>query len=477
MYKAIIVDDEKWIVEGIKVGVDWNKFGFEVIGEAENGQDALQLIESLRPDIVFTDIKMPILNGLELIKKGKAAFPDILFVVLSGHAEFAYAQKAINYGTFGYCLKPFEIEEIDSMLIRLSQALKARKPTISPSYSDELYEAICSGDQASMEQILEANGMPVNTRSAITPIVIQGKELTQIDQRINHLTFPMNRRRHGYLVYDHQKEAFLQNASNVNKTNEYSIGVGHSLTVISELEASLEAASLAAYGIFSTGKTGVYTAPVQVHSPIDEKLKEISNALNNKDRVQLATSLASTRTLFHNGIFSIKDAYLIFTSVMYLFLRDGVKVTSKLFEGYEQLYTYFGSVDAMIDYLIKNTSDYFSEEISARVTGIAHKKVKEILLYIHNNFNQEISIQSLSDKFYLSPNYLCQLFKKEVGENFVEYISKQRIQYACKLLDETDLSINQIGEKCGFNDYFYFTRIFKRINNKTPTQYRDRVLR
>lgn len=126
MHSVIIADDEKWIVEGIKAGVNWNKYGFEVIDDAENGQEALGLIQSLHPTLVLTDIKMPVMNGLELIQRGKAVAPDTIFIVLSGHAEFAYAQKAMNYGTYGYCLKPFEIEEIEGILNRIAQQLKSK---------------------------------------------------------------------------------------------------------------------------------------------------------------------------------------------------------------------------------------------------------------------------------------------------------------------------------------------------------------
>ncbi|MNR09815.1 putative response regulatory protein [compost metagenome] len=104
MFRVILVDDEKWIVEGLKAGVDWNKHGFQLVGDAGNGKEALPFIRELQPDVVITDIRMPEMNGLELIKHGKDISPNTLFVVLSGHADFAYAQKALNYGTFGYCL-------------------------------------------------------------------------------------------------------------------------------------------------------------------------------------------------------------------------------------------------------------------------------------------------------------------------------------------------------------------------------------
>ncbi|MFD0961739.1 response regulator transcription factor [Paenibacillus chungangensis] len=471
MYKAVIVDDERWIVEGIKAGVRWEKYGFRVVGEAENGQEGLRLIETLRPDFVLTDIKMPLFNGLELIKKGKDLSPHTYFAVLSGHAEFAYAQKALNYGTFGYCLKPFEIEEIEALLSKLSQTLKNRSQPGSSSGFQELYDILCSGNEKLMADELAAAGMPMRDGLPVTPIILHGYSPTSLN--IPHIFFRMNKRRIGCLVYSSQVESLLHSLGNSDNTLEYSVGVGTSSACPSELEGALEAASIAAYGMFSTGKGGIYRPASASASPIESILTELTGALAQKDRVQFMSVMDSCRSLFHRYTLTIKDAYLIFNTVMYLFTREGVQTQSRFLEGYDQLFYDYGCSDDMIDYLVKHTLNYFSDELSSRIAHVSHNRIKEMLRYIHNHFNQEISIQSLSERFYLSPTYLSQLFKKEVGENFVEYLSRLRIQYACKLLRETDMTISQIGEKCGFNDYFYFTRIFKRLNGMTPTQYRE----
>lgn len=479
MYKAIIVDDEKWIVEGIKVGVEWGSYGFEVVGSAENGQEALTLIEQLKPDVVFTDIKMPLMNGLELIKTGREVSPKTLFVVLSAHAEFAYAQKALNYGTFGYCLKPFEIEEIHSMLKRLSAALTVRKPSSPSIPSPDLYEAICANEADLVKKIIRDNGMDVHEKVRIQPLVmvIQNSKLPAISGDIQHLGFQMSPRRLGCLVYEDETEAFIQTLLSSCKASLCSIGIGYALSDLSELSSSLEAASLASYGMFTTGKSGVFSAPPHTNPLSEEVLRNLAQALAQKDRIQFSTCMNSSRIHFRNGQLSIKDAYLIFTALMTLFYREGVSSSARVFEGYEQLSYHFGDTDAMIDFLMEHTLGYLSEEQPALISEVSHKTIKKILEYIHVNFTHDISIQSLSEKFYLSPNYLCHLFKKEVGDNFIEYISRLRIQYACKLLTETDLPIKHIGEKCGFNDYFYFTRIFKRIISQTPTQYRESTSR
>lgn len=474
MHTALIVDDEKWIVEGIKSGVDWSGRGFEVIGDAENGQDALELVKSLRPDVVLTDIKMPVLNGLELIKKGREASPDTLFVVLSAHAEFAYAQKALNYGTFGYCLKPFEIEEIDSMLGRLAEVLGARKLEASSApHVPDLYEAICSGDMELVNSVLQQAGMFISDAHPLLPVVVQSGKAAAIQPGLRQLSFQMSPRRYGYLVHAHAAEALLQDISRSYQGVMYSIGTGFAFPDLAELNASLEAASLASYGAFTTGRAGIFAPPPPTNPYMEDMLKEIMDALGRKDRVQFLSCMNTAKTFFSEGRFSMKEAYLMFTALIYHFFRTGSSGSGKMFEGYEELSYYFGQADAMIDYLVEHTLEDLRNPSQAIRSDISHKTIREILKYIHDHFTDDLSIQVLSEKFYLSPNYLCHLFKKEVGENFIEYVSNQRIGYACKLLVETSDPIKRIGDHCGFNDYFYFTRIFKRIMGMTPTQYRE----
>lgn len=472
MHSVIIVDDEKWIVEGIKAAVNWKKYGFEVIDEAGNGQEALELIQRLSPSLVLTDIKMPIMNGLELIQRGKTAAPDTMFIVLSGHAEFAYAQKAMNYGTFGYCLKPFEIEEIEGMLNRIAQHLASRQVKVKPSYSFELYDAVSSGDLEVMSQWLEEKNIPLTDSTPLISIVIQGLNSPVDTGQLPSLIFPMSGRRYGYILKEGDYNAFLSSLDHTSILQTCGIGIGPPISEIHQLDASLEAASLAAFSMFATGKPGCYRGHPQQESLIDEKLREISQILHGKDRIGFITAMEAIKKLFKEGLFTIKEAYLLYTSILYLFPPEGARISAPFFEGYEQLYYRYDNAETMIDDLVVMTFDIFTKKNDMDYSRTSNKKVKEIMLYIRDHIHQEISIQHLATQFFLSPNYLCQLFKKEVGETIVEHISRLRIEYACKMLIETDLSINQIGERCGFQDYFYFTRIFKRHQKMTPTQYR-----
>ena len=126
MYKVLIVDDESWVLENYRLGIDWASKGFEVVDTASNGMEALEKIRQLHPDLVLTDIRMPVMGGLEMIRQAKQMFPDLEFVVISGYAEFSYAQKALNFGVAGYCLKPVEDADIQGVLANVRERLDRR---------------------------------------------------------------------------------------------------------------------------------------------------------------------------------------------------------------------------------------------------------------------------------------------------------------------------------------------------------------
>ena len=126
MKQVFLVDDEYFAVEGLKKFVNWEKYDLTVCGEAYDGKTALQNIESLQPDIVFTDVRMPGLNGLELIARAKTLVPQCLFVIISGYNEFDYARKALRLGVLDYIDKPVNLEKLDAVLKRIDDVFRNR---------------------------------------------------------------------------------------------------------------------------------------------------------------------------------------------------------------------------------------------------------------------------------------------------------------------------------------------------------------
>lgn len=474
MYKVVIVDDEKWIIEGLKTGVDWNKYGFEVVGDAENGIKALEVLENCKPDLVFTDIRMPGFNGLELIKKAKEKLPESLFVILSGYAEFAYAQKAISYGIFDYCLKPFEIDDINELLDRASLKLSSKNNN-QPLNPFILYEAICTKDIDNIRNILLINEIIPDTKRSIIPLVSLGNSVLEFVKGTEYISFKINIDKYGYLIYGQSSHNIAECILTNQKTSIKSIGLGFPVLELSEIETSLEAASIASYSIFFSSKFGIYKSSSLEEAFMNSLLASVSDSLRRKDRLHFINSIEKARSAFHEGCYNIKIAYIFFNLITYLSCNDIFIERSSIYDDYEAIYKQFENIDVMIDYLKENTLTYFLDKNNNMSPPVEHVKIKEILNYVNENLTSEISITILASKFYINPNYMCSLFKKEVGETLIEYISKRRIDYACKLLLETELPISDISEKCGFNDYFYFTKVFKKFNHTTPSIYRNKA--
>lgn len=135
MHKVLIVDDEFYIINSLKHRINWTEYGFEIMDDAKNGQEAYEKIKKYQPNLVLADINMPVMNGIELIGKVSQEMPNIKFIVVSGYTEFKYAKEAMNYGAIGYCNKPFDDDELIDILIRADKELK-RAGTEAPDQND-----------------------------------------------------------------------------------------------------------------------------------------------------------------------------------------------------------------------------------------------------------------------------------------------------------------------------------------------------
>lgn len=142
MYRILLVDDEKYVLKSLKASVDWETYGFEVAGMALSAEEALEFVEEIKPDVVFTDIRMPGICGLELLQMIRKICPDIICMIISGYAEFAYVQKALQLEAVGYCLKPFDYDEITGYLKRIKEKLDAQRGEEESRISNQTFLAM-----------------------------------------------------------------------------------------------------------------------------------------------------------------------------------------------------------------------------------------------------------------------------------------------------------------------------------------------
>jgi two-component system response regulator YesN len=467
MYKVLIVDDEGWVVESLKDLVEWERYGFEVVGQAANGGEALEVIRQLHPDVVFTDIRMPEINGLELIRRVKSLPDPIHFVVVSGYAEFAYAQKALSYGAVAYCLKPFDEIEIAGVLTKLAGMLGNARPTPADALQ-QLLDETDSDAQARLLEDLRKEGFADWIERGIVPVVAIGTgELPHPGGRVVRLK--TGTAKTAYLLGEQQAEAARGKWLMSMPTDLAGIGIGETVTSWTDIQGAIESADMWAHQFFIIGKPGVYTPIPLKNTELNERMMELSSAIGDKDSKAVVSAFDRIETLFAEGSLSILHAFKVYNmSISFLFKLGR---TENILYSHEQLLKSFAHVNDMMAELKALGARYLRQsDIPSLETK--NQTFNAILQFVTENYRNDLSLQDLSDQFFMNPSYISQLFKKEAGETFTAYVAKLRIAFACELLENSRDSIQEIAEKIGYHDYFYFTRLFKKLIGMTPTQYR-----
>lgn len=473
MQKVFIADDEKWIVESLKSSINWNKHGFEVIGQAYNGVQALKQILQMKPDVVFTDIRMPGVNGLELIKKVRdETDQDVQFIIVSGYAEFAYAQKAINSGAVGYCLKPFDNNEIINLLNKIKQNKKMAKSAKEINLID-LLEGIEEKKQSQISDLFMGAGVCLNEKEGLLVLESIGTRDLEFPSDMKYVKFKTSVKKTAYLVNNTNSAYIKDYFSKQNLDEILSIGIGAIIKNIGDINTAIENTDIAAYQFFITQQTGVYEVSLLNTGDICDILKELRGAVHQKDTASIDRIFNKVEEGFAKGKYNIKHAFRFYNSTMSYLDRLIDESTEDYIYNYDQLVESFDNIGEALRFLKELVIKQFTVDFDHKLGDVENKTFKCILQFINDSFYKNITIQSLSQKFFVNPSYLCQLFKKEVGKTFTEYVSTLRINRACELLMDSELPIHSIGEKVGYEDYFYFSKIFKKITSKSPTQYRE----
>ncbi len=476
MYRIIIVDDEKLVIKSLIATVEWENYGFEVIGEAYNGYDGFELIKQKKPDLVFVDIRMPGMSGLELISESNRLGLGTLFAVVSGYAEFAYAQKALKNDAISYCLKPFSESEIVETLRIASQKLEAKKYILKIQLL-MLLEESWKDDGEKLIQLLEKLGIWGSLEKGMSVAVVIEKDNVKPEYPACYTSVRLGRNRMALFLPKADIDKFFMEDIRQLYGNYVSIGISREISSTKLVKHAIDEASGAAWSYFITGKTGVVFRAGDVSGEkAEEIIKKIEKYQINQDSINLKASIDEISELIESGKITTKQVIKLYND-----LRDylpAAEIDGKDDDdiiNIEQLSYVYSNAKEMIS-VIWDEMDKELNKTKVKIDKIKNITAKQILEFVNKNFSDDIAIRQISQKFFINPSYLSQLFKKEVGETFTKYLMKLRIQYACELLKDTSYNISEIAEKSGYADYFYFARVFKKVTGDTPSQYRNKYI-
>ncbi|RXZ80325.1 response regulator [Paenibacillaceae bacterium] len=485
MWKIIFVEDEPFVRRSIIQLIDWETRGFQIIGEADDGEEALAQIKSLKPDLVISDILMPNMNGLELIQHAKASGFEGLFVMLTAMNEFEYARQALEYGAFGYELKlSMSPDSIYKMLDKASNELLSRSLTDAKMDCHYAYEtmwellAVQSGSAEALHLNIEQIWAKSRHRYAALYVILHGGEPLELQQQEQWIG--MQGMEHEYMqtftAYGVTTCFCLSDRPlELKKMPQYAVPWTVICCAAVEINRLPEVWLNMLYqlnGHWYDRRPGVYwlkdnlTKP-NLSEPVDWKHEiELYRLIENGQAAAAVQLLTAQWTLIeqqgHMWI-QVKDAALRISR----WLQRQVPAPLLL----QQI---AGSIThaELLAVLVVGIERCVKERTAVLYPVTDHSELNQLMQYIHAHYAESLTLKLLAKRINLDEKYLSGLFAKKIGEPFIQYLQNIRIEKAKQLLVNSDLPINEIGLLVGFANANYFFKIFKRWCNLTPNEYR-----
>jgi len=526
MYRLIIVDDERQIRKGIQKILNWEEYGIEIVGEAANGVQALELIQKVKPDIVFTDIHMPKMNGIELLESIKTSELSMLSVVLSGYDDYRLVRKAMKAGALDYILKPFsELQIINIVEEILERMDKIDIDKVNTEQGllwlrDNVFNRLVGGmiDSIELREKIQVLGLKLpKTRCymAVTRVgefeeamdeMARRKEIKQIldayeeilDKEIGEYAF-LNYKGEICIIFV-LKEAKGQRDNKKNPLDTFlgklkkmipdtiTVGAGGVVSNYRGLKTSYEQARTALnYRYVFDNLEVLYYEEIEKFFVdqdimIDIKARELTEIIDQgnpkKTRQYVGTIFNPNEVnVILPDIFVLRNAAMevIFTAHQYAQgnpLIDKALLNKEKYNALNQLY--FADTKEKIVQIIVTDIDALANEAMRANNSNFSKLIFDLVLYSREHYKDNaLSLQFLAERFQVNPAYLGRKFKKETGKSFTDFLNEIRVKKAIELLKTTNSKGTELSEYLGFTNYNYFYMVFKQITGQSPMNFRN----
>ena len=504
MIKILIVDDEGIERRGIKfllknIGVEFD------ICEASNGMDALECLKTQNIDILFTDIKMPFMNGMDLIKEVKNNEIKCKIVIFSGYEEFEYAKFATKMGVINYILKPVDPEEFKSTLIRIideikSEKLAEEKNTKNINFLKEhlLYSLVYGSSIEELEE--KSKGLVdlsfINDYKRIVLLEFERDFFGLNEYDLESIIKSEINMEFQYLNLDSRESLLFLSKSNLKneelkqlgikiheviKTNcmcKCFVGIGNELNSAGEISNSYEKVEHLVGKRFFNNDEIIFIEEDSFEDKIvskndaDSIIKEIKQDINIKNIDGLKKNFKCLYDIYENEKdFSNMYIKFILSNVLKDLYENISEVSEDKFkEDIDKLYKSndFTKVLKIINQYVEK----FSESVSNNSTQI-HKEIETIKKYIYENYNKDIGVELLASQVCFAPSYLSYIFKKETGQNLSKFIKSYRMIKAKEMLENTYEKIVNVSYAVGYRNVSYFCQSFREYFGVSPQKFRN----
>ncbi len=501
MYKILIVDDEKIERNGIKFLLKQSTFEVEVT-EAANGETALELLENNKFDILLTDVKMPFMDGIELITNTVEKGIQIKIIIFSGYNEFEYAKFAVKYGVSDYILKPVNPTEFSTTLSKVigeldNENLEKELKEKSDSFIKEhlLYLAV---NGAGIDELKKNTGGIVDVEVldnykrmmlvefnrdffGRTGIEFADEIKKKLDVDFDYLNLNQQQ---AVLLFAEEDMDWRSYASNLHLLirsiygEEAYIAISESLDGIDSVASQMEELEELMENKFYQDSNYVFTKEITDQTPTivqiddDTLMKQMKQDIKMKDVSSLREHFERMCNKYRNKTdFSQVYIKFIFSNLLKDFY-DNLPETNEqeLNQEIDRLYKSqdFKCVLDIVEINIKRLEKAFSIN-----PQMIHREVEDVKRYIYEHYNEEIGVEQLAEKVYMAPSYLSGVFKKETGQNLSKFIKAYRMEKAKDMLENTHKKIVNISVETGYPNVSYFCQSFREYFGVSPQRFRD----
>lgn len=519
MYKVLLVDDERIIREGIARVINWEGYGFSFVGAAKNAMEAYEMIVKYEPQIVITDIKMPMISGLELIKKVKQKYEDIIFIVLSGYGEFELASEAMRYGVKYYLLKPCNENEIIAALNSAKKEIAQREKTqnfisknikdlnkVLPLVKEQFFrDFVMNRTYTRQELDYYCNLLKINNEKYMRMIIFEIHKFDDLEiiyillniiedifrkDRVYFKTIIKNQililseyvdEEQLMDLIDEAKKVFAD-YSDVDVTVTYSEEIEKFEDipmVFEELQEFLKYSFYLGTGSIITKRDIESYANVKYDKLLVFDYDRVTIAVKsgNTDEVQIEIENFFEQLNKNKYSFSLIKIYCI---ELYMAVIRGCN--SENIGEYIKRTMELQAIDIIDDMykFITDIAQMIANENQNSMLKRHNAIVDKIIEYVKNNIDDEnLSLKWIANNVvYMNEVYLSKLFSEETGEKFSHYLNRVRMEKAMKLLEDPEYDkVYEVAEQVGWgNNPQYFSQVFKKYTGHTPTEYREKFL-
>lgn len=531
MERILLVDDEPLVLAGIRMMIPWAEVDCEWVGNARNGEQALEMMETARPDIVIADINMPVMDGITLIRRAEERYPAAAFIMLTNLQEFSLVRDSLRHRAVDYLIKSqLDAEILRASILRAKAEARKRKDlrhlgeTASARESDTLLQA-----KKGWQQLLMTRDMPAETVQACDALGIwAGYRLLEVAFRYpDRLLFGETGEEEirqlgawGSAIAREVAQRCFDNVLDIETVHQQ-----HSVTLL--LWGSAQGIGEEVIGVYArklvaaTGKIAGLSPFLLVSSPYvgqvqAQAVQADMDALRRRQYLRGEALLIGAGTagaeapsrLMLTGIESQLRTELTARNapvVRQLMQRISASIARKEHDRAEALWLCNEIYTAMVDTLggmeaaraaLPDARTGYAQirclltaedvqDFLARLEGVVLSLLEDsatrqdiviesVQQYVREHIHERITLQDAAQASCISAGYLSSMFKKQTGESFMGYVNRCKIERACMLIREGATRIGQIGWMLGYENAYYFTRVFKRYMGMTPSEYMER---